>query len=144
MIENLKRILDSLIGNIESRSKSERGLILGMALAALVLSYLYLAFDPVRNDITRIRGQIAQVQGQIAAQQTAYAAMVEASQEDPNKFANDRLVVVSREQELLDQEIETMAGDLVTPNQMTQILTSVLARQNGLDLLFFENRDAQP
>ena len=44
----------------------------------------------------------------------------------------------------LDSEIQALAGDLVTPNQMTQLLRTVLERQSGLDLVSFRNVSAQP
>jgi MSHA biogenesis protein MshJ len=70
--------------------------------------------------------------------------MVAASQEDPNKFANDRLAVIAREQSRLDVEISRLAGDLISPSDMTRILTSVLEQQSGLELISFQNRAAVP
>jgi MSHA biogenesis protein MshJ len=70
--------------------------------------------------------------------------MLVSSQEDPNRFANNRLVVIGREQNQLDGQIAALAGDLVTPNQMTEILTTVLERQSGLELVYFRNEPAAP
>jgi len=142
--EKLKRQLDLLVKNIESRQQYEKALALTILAAMLVLIYLSVHFDPIRADIQVATNQINNVERQIQAQRTTYAAMLETSLEDPNKFANDRLLVISREQQLLQVEIASLAGDLVTPNDMTRLLTEVLERQAGLELIHFENRTAAP
>lgn len=144
MNERFQQQLDKTIKNIDARSRTEKTIVLLVLLAALSLMYLSVAFDPVRADIARTESQISSVNRQIAAQQTAYAAMVAASQEDPNKFANDRLAVIAREQSQLDAEISNLAGDLISPADMTRILTSLLERQSGLELISFENKNAVP
>ena len=144
MNEQLRGQLARLAQNIESRKQSERILVLGIVCAALIVLWLSVAFDPLRASVAATESRIGSVEQQITAQQTAYAQMLAASQEDPNRFANDRIQVVAREQARLDEEIANLAGDLVTPNQMTQILTTVLERQSGLELVYFQNEEAVP
>lgn len=142
MNEKLKKQLDALIASIESRQQSEKIIVLVMLIAGLAMAYLTLAFDPVRADINRNRSTLATLERQIQAQQTSYADMLVISREDPNKFANDRLAVVAREQAMIQAEITALAGDLVTPNEMTVLLTSVLENQAGLQLVAFRNLEA--
>ena len=144
MNEAMTRQLDQLVKNIEARSQSEKLLALTIVGVGLVMLWLTLVFDPLRAEIATARTQINNVTRQIEAQQLTYASMLEASQQDPSKFANDRLTVISREQVQLDQQIADLAGDLVTPNQMTEILTTVLERQEGLELVYFQNKVAKP
>lgn len=144
MNERIKKQVDTAVANIESRSQPEKILVLSLLIIGLGLLYFSLVFAPLQADISGASSDINRLQRQIQAQQTSYANMVQANQEDPNKFANDRLAVVAREQAELDREIAGLAGDLVTPNQMTQILISVLERQTGLELVHFENRAAIP
>ncbi|MCH8264862.1 MAG: hypothetical protein IIC10_05635 [Proteobacteria bacterium] len=144
MNENLRRQLDSVIQNLESRAQAEKIIFMVVLIAALALSYLSIVFDPIRADINTSRNAINGVNRQILAQQNSYADKYEASQEDPDKFANDRLAVISRTQARLQDEINELAGDFVTPNEMTNILTSVLERQAGLELVSFGNQSATP
>lgn len=144
MNEQLRQNLNKLATNINARKRSEKLMILVIVAAGLGLAWLELVFDPMRENKQSLRSQISSVERQISAQQSAYASMVELSQQDPNRFANDRLQVVRREQQQLDQEISNLAGDLVTPNQMTEILTTVLERQSGLELVNFRNEPAVP
>lgn len=144
MNENLKNQMDTAVRNIESRSQPEKIIVLVVLIAGLSLSYLSFAFDPIRAEKAASRSQITNLGRQIQTQQTTYAGMLEANQEDPNKFANDRLAVIAREQAELDQEIENLAANLITPADMTRILTSVLERQDGLKLVSFQNSAAAP
>lgn len=140
----LSRQFEQLAGNVERRNQSEKILVLGIVCVGIVLLWLSLAFDPLQAGLNTTQARINAVNRQIVAQQTAYAAMEAASQQDPNKFANDRLQVLQREQARLDDEIQNLAGDLVTPSQMIPILTLVLERQAGLQLLSFKNLEARP
>jgi MSHA biogenesis protein MshJ len=105
---------------------------------------LEVSYDPIRADIAAARSQISSISAQISSQQSSYSLKLAQSQEDPNKFANDRLVIVNRQQQELLSEISALAGDLVTPNQMTALLTNVLARQIGLELISFNNEPVKP
>lgn len=142
MNERLQQQLDKTVKNIDSRSMSEKIVVLAALVAVLVLAYLSVSFDPLRADIAAAQGQVNSVNRQIAAQQSSYASMVAASQQDPNKFANDRLAIIAREQAQLNSEISNLAGDLISPTDMTLILTTLLARQSGLELISFQNKDA--
>ena len=144
MNENLRRQLDSVIQNLESRAQAEKIIFMVVLIAVLALSYLSIGFDPIRADINTSRTGINGVNRQILVQQNSYAEKYDASLEDPDKFANDRLVVIARAQAQLQGEINSLAGDFVTPNEMINILTSVLERQAGLELVSFGNQSATP
>ncbi|MBL4573771.1 MAG: hypothetical protein JKY86_11950 [Gammaproteobacteria bacterium] len=144
MNEQLKQNLSVVIKNFESRTQAEKIAVVVVLIFGLVMVYLTMAFDPFRTSISGLGNQINGVERQIQIQQTSYASMVAASREDPNKFANERLSVIAREQNSLDAEISRLAGDLISPADMTRILTSVLGRQSGLELVSFQNRAAVP
>ncbi|MBL4582444.1 MAG: hypothetical protein JKY29_11545 [Gammaproteobacteria bacterium] len=144
MNEQLKQNLSVVIKNFESRTQAEKIAVVAVLIFGVVMVYLTMAFDPFRASISGLGSQINSVERQIQIQQTSYASMVAASQEDPNKFANERLSVIAREQNSLDAEISRLAGDLISPADMTRILTSVLGRQSGLELVSFQNRAAVP
>lgn len=144
MNEKLKQNLELATKSFDSRTQSEKIAVVLLIICGLVMAYLTMAFDPYRESISGLGRQINGTERQIQAQQTSYASMVAASQEDPNKFANERLSVIAREQSSLDAEISRLAGDLISPTDMTKILTSVLERQSGLELISFQNRAAVP
>lgn len=144
MNEQLRTRLDTAIKNIEARKQSEKLLVLFLLIAGIVLGFLSIAYDPLAADIARLEAQLVNLERQIEGQRSTYASMLVASQEDPSRFANDRLRVITGELQALDREITSLAGDLVTPSEMTRILTSVLSRYSGLELIRFENKQAAP
>jgi MSHA biogenesis protein MshJ len=142
--DKLNKQIASAVKNVESRTLAEKAAVFLLLLSGLAMAYLTFVSDPLKAEIATARGQIQSVTGQIGSQQSSYQNMLAASTEDPNKFANDRLAVVEREQAELDRQINALAGDLVTPGDMTGILTSVLQRQSGLELISFQNLDVRP
>lgn len=144
MNEKLKRQLLKVSRNIESRTQAEKLFLLGIVAAMISMAYLTYVYDPLRGDITNSRNQIASVKTQIELQQTSFAAKLAESREDPDKFASDRLAAIAEQQQALFDEIASLAGNLITPNQMTAILSSVLGRQSGLELISFQNEEAVP
>jgi MSHA biogenesis protein MshJ len=142
--EQLKRQVRLLVKNLDARSQSEKLLVTAILVVAMILVFLEVSYDPIRADIAAARSQISSISAQISSQQSSYSLKLAQSQEDPNKFANDRLVIVNRQQQELLSEISALAGDLVTPNQMTALLTNVLARQIGLELISFNNEPVKP
>lgn len=144
MNEQLQKQLDTITHNIDARTRSEKIIMLVVLVAAMAMIYLSVSYDPMTSDIERLQSQTANTQRQIIAQQTTYAEMVALSQEDPSRFANERLNVINSQLVQLDQEITELAGDLITPREMTQILTTVLGQYSGLELVRFENKPATP
>ncbi|MEX2470096.1 MAG: hypothetical protein WD396_10100 [Pseudohongiellaceae bacterium] len=144
MNEQWRQQLNRLAKNIESRKQSEKMLVLGIVLVGLILSWLSLVSDPMTSERQALRAQISNTSRQIEAQQQAYTAMLAANQQDPDRFAIERLAVIEREQAQLDTQIANLAGDLVSPAQMTQILVDVLEQQSGLSLVSFRNLAATP
>lgn len=144
MNDKLKKQLLKLVKSLESRNQGEKIFLLGVSIAVVSLAYLTYVYDPVRGDITNARNQITNVSAQIEAQQISFAAKLAESREDPDKFASDRLAAIAQQQQALFDEIASLAGNLITPNQMTAILSSVLGRQSGLELISFQNEEAVP
>lgn len=144
MNERMRTLIDTTIKNIDSRKQSEKMLILFVLVASIMMGYVSFVFDPVSTEIAQLEADVNNHERQIAGQQSSYAAMLAASQEDPSRFANDRMSVITGELQALDREITNLAGDLVTPGEMTRILTSVLSRYSGLELISFENKQAEP
>ncbi|NQV69833.1 MAG: hypothetical protein HQ498_07390 [Pseudohongiella sp.] len=142
MIEKFKNQLDVAVKNIEARTQLERMVVLVILIAVLGMGYLTFFFDPISAQKVTVRSQISSVERQIQDQQVSYVTMERDSQEDPNKFVNDRLAAIAQEQAELDAEIGGLAGNLVSPTNMTAILSSVLGQQDGLELISFSNSDA--
>lgn len=144
MNERLKRLFSRFLRNVESRTQIEKLFLLAVVAIGVLLAYLTYIHDPLRADISSAENQISSVTAQIASERTNYADKLAESQQDPDKFASDRLAAVTQQQQDLLDEIANLAGNLITPSQMTAILSSVLGRQSGLELVSFTNEEAKP
>ena len=144
MISKLNQPMDRLGKNLEARKPAEKVLILAAFCASVFMVWLTIDFDPIRAEIDSAQTQINSVTRQIDAQRTAYTNMQAQSDEDPSQFAIERIEFLTRQQEAIDGEINSLAGDLVSPAEMTSMLTSVLERQDGLQLVSFRNVEAAP
>lgn len=144
MNDRLKILWSRFLKNLSSRNQGEKAALLVISALVIGMAYLSYVYDPLRADISAFRNQIVGVKTQITGQQTSFAAKLAESQQDPEKFVMDRLAAVARQTEAKGDEIAGLAGNLITPNQMTAILSSVLGRQSGLDLINFSNDEAKP
>ena len=144
MLETLVIVLKNVERNISSRAKGERAVLLAIALV-VVLGGGYIAFiEPALIRIASARAEKSQAESQLLAMAASYESMLELRAQDPNETSRARLMVLMREQERLDTEIAGLASDLISPAAMTELLISMLDKQEGLDLVGFENSPAVP
>ncbi|MFK7865576.1 MAG: hypothetical protein AB8B95_15275 [Pseudohongiellaceae bacterium] len=144
MNDRIKILWTRFLKNLGSRTRAEKLFLLFISIALIGVIYLGNVSDPLNADISNYENQINSVTAQIANQQASYSSKLAESQQDPDKFASDRLDAINRQQQALFDEISSLAGNLITPNQMTAILSSVLGRQSGLELIDFRNEEAKP
>lgn len=144
MNPEVKRRIDNLVRQIEKRPQTEKLIVLLALILAMGMGYLTYVADPLTAARTGAASSIATVTRQIQGQQAAYAQKVAQSQEDPNRFANERLAAIRSEQSAINREIDSIAGELVTPGNMTRLLTAALEGQDRLELQQIENSGAQP
>lgn len=128
----------------DHRKKSEKWIIAVLTMAALVWLYTELQLAPLSADRMTMSQQIDSAQTRLQAMQAREQVAIQRAQDDPDRAANDRLARLVQEQQQAQGEIEGLAGNLVTPYAMTQMLTTVLDRQPGLELIRVENRVPQP
>ncbi|HDZ09336.1 hypothetical protein [Pseudohongiella sp.] len=126
------------------RSLAEKSLISVLVLVCLVwaVSAWYLTPRIESND--RLMQQITVAESErVLMQQRERQAEISAA-EDPNQAARVRIERAIAAQADLQGDIEQLAGNLVTPQSMTRLLTSMLENQPGLDLVRVENREPAP
>jgi MSHA biogenesis protein MshJ len=144
MNDRLKILWSRFLKYLSSRSQAEKAALLVISVLVIGMAYLSYVYDPLRGDISTFKNQVASANTQIINQQTSFAAKLAESQQDPEKFARDRLAAIARQRQVKEAEIANLAGKLITPNQMTAILSSVLGRQSGMALINFSNDEAKP
>lgn len=133
-----------LLQKFDERKKSEKWIIVVLILALLVWLYTELQLAPLNAEKAGLAQQILASQTRLQAMQTREQIAIQSAQEDPDRAANDRLVRLIQDQQRAQGQIEELAGNLVTPYAMTQMLTTLLDRQPGLELVRVENKMPQP
>jgi len=128
----------------DDRKKSEKWIIAVLIVAALVWLYTELQLAPLNAERAMLAQQISSAQARLQAMQTREQVAMQMAEEDPDRAANERLARLIQQQQQAQSEIEGLAGNLVTPYAMTQMLTTVLDRQPGLELIRVENKVPQP
>lgn len=122
------------------RPPAEKYILTGVGLGVVLYFYAILLFQPAREQIDSIERQLATVEARIEQQLARAAELQQSGVEDPDSFIRERLSQLIEEQAQVQGGIQALAGNLVSANGMTQMLTSVLDSQEGLTLIRVENR----
>jgi len=128
----------------DDRSMAEKCLIALLLVVFVVwgANALYLAPTTQAND--RLAQQITVAESQLVLMQQRERQAEISAAEDPNQAARLRIERAIAAQDELQSDIEQLAGNLVTPQSMTRLLTSILENQPGVDLVRVENREPEP
>ncbi|MDO9520471.1 MAG: hypothetical protein Q8K97_04005 [Pseudohongiella sp.] len=140
---SLQYKLRELGDQFDARPALEKALVAGLVLIGMVWLFFALLATPVQSEITAIANQLTQAQNQLSALEQREQAAISASATDPNEPVRVRIALAIEAQRNLDGEIQQLAGNLVTPQSMTRVLTSILERQSGLTLISIDNSAPQ-
>lgn len=127
----------------DQRSVAEKTLIALLFLFLLVWMFAEFVYGPRQGQLTSLSRQIASAETRLVALQRREEQAQSSSAEDPNFAVRQRIEQAIVDQARLQSEIEQLAGNLVTPQSMTRLLTSMLENQSGLQLVRVENRAPQ-
>lgn len=134
-----KLLLDRFSNWFDLRPQAEKFILAGIGLGGFFYVFLIGVYDPSRVEIASLERQLSTVQTRLLEQQTRAIELERSGVEDPDSFIRERLEALVNEQSQVQGGIESLAGNLVSPNRMTQMLTSVLDNQGGLTLIKVEN-----
>lgn len=124
----------------DERPQAEKFILTAIGLGSVLYFYSILFLQPTREQIGSMERQLETVQSRIDQQVARAAELQQSGVEDPDSFIRERLSELIQEQSGIQSGIQALAGNLVSPNGMTQMLTSVLDSQEGLTLIRVENR----
>lgn len=134
-----KALLDKFANWFDALPSAEKYILVGLGLVAVLYLYTVLYFQPASGNIASLHRQLATVQERLGQQLSRAQELQQTGLEDPDKFIRERLADLLDEQAIVDSGIQELAGNLVSANGMTQMLTSVLDSQEGLLLIRVEN-----
>lgn len=123
----------------DERPALEKILVASVLLIGFVWIFTSFVSGPVTRESTSIRQQLLLARTELQLMQQREQSAIAASETDPNEPVRARIARAIEEQNNLDGELQELAGNLVTPQSMTRLLTSILERQSGLTLISIDN-----
>jgi MSHA biogenesis protein MshJ len=141
---NPKQLVAKFSDWFDARPSAEKVILVVLGFGGVTYLYLTIVFDPTRAEIDGLERQISTGTSRISEQEARTEELRLSGVEDPDAFVKARLEELILELSEAQAGIEALAGNLVSPNAMTQVLTSVLDSQPGLKLVRVENSDPEP
>lgn len=129
---------------IDSRSLRERWLILGTALAVLVLVVDQFALQTLLDDRKQLGLDLRSTEADIRSQVEEIARLQLALAKNPNEAPRRELAQLEQEMATLERGIAEVTRRLVAPEQMASVLQAVLSRAERLRLISLENLEPLP
>lgn len=124
----------------DKRPQGEKYLLAILGVGGAIYLYVTMYFNPAQQGVQALERQLAATDSRIEQQEVRAVELRQSGLEDPDSFIRARLSELIEDQSVIQEGIESLAGNLVSPNGMTQMLTSVLDSQEGLTLIKVENR----
>ena len=124
---------------LDARSFNERVLLLATLVALMGFATLELVWDPVSARQAALEREIAAVQGRIEEQLARQREIEDSFSRDPNAFARSRLGQLQSETMAVDNRLNELYGQLIAPQEMSLVLTSILQKETALRLVTLEN-----
>lgn len=130
---------EALQSRVDALSLRERAVIF-IAIAAL----LYFAWDtllmtPTESRQQQLLGQIETLRGQLNQLDSETSAVMARHNIDPDREERQQLAELEQQLGQIDRQIGNMVSGLIEPEQMAEILESMLQRQEGLTFVRLEN-----
>lgn len=130
---------NKLVATLDARKPEERVLLLAVVLLVLGLVWLTFVHDVATANLADLQRRTTVLDGQIAAEAVTQADITATYTTDPNAFAVNRIQELRAALLSTDERLDELYGELISPQQMSLVLTSLLQSETSLDLVSLEN-----
>jgi len=131
--------LDKVITKLDARKPEERVLLLAVLLLVVGLVWLTFVHDVVSASLADTQRRSTILDGQIAAEAVTQADIRATYSADPDSFAVNRMQELRAALLSTDERLDELYGDLISPRQMSLVLTTLLQSETSLSLVSLEN-----
>lgn len=135
----MKQQWTQLTNKIDALSLRERGIMLLVISAAIILLFNNLLIDPQYAKQKLLSDKIKREQAQITATRIEIAQRVANISADPDTEIKKRIAIAEQQLALIDGTLQGLQKNLVRPEKMTALLESILKRNHKLQLLSLKN-----
>ena len=127
-----------------ARPVAEKWIIAAAVVGVLVWLYYLFVLTAQNTEVTAMNRQLLTARAALISMEQREQAARQAAIDDPNQAVRLRIERALEEQERLDGLLTELAGNLVTPQAMTRLLTSMLQETGGIELVRVENLAPMP
>ena len=140
----MKSQILQLIEKVNALSLRERALVSGAVLVVFFTLWNELLMVPMELSNKRMASETEAVQQRIISLDKQVAALLEKTKNNPEQLMRDNMTRYGRELSELDQQISTLAENLISPQKMTHALQEILTQVSGLNVIGVKSLVAQP
>ncbi|WP_339869319.1 hypothetical protein [Pseudohongiella nitratireducens] len=130
--------------SFNARPVSEKWIITAAVIGVLVWLYYLFILTGQNTQVTALNRQLMTARASLVSMEQREQVARQAAIDDPNQAVRLRIERAMAEQERLDGLLTELAGNLVTPQAMTRLLTSMLQETGGIELVRVENLAPMP
>lgn len=135
---------EPLITKFSVMTQREKWLIaIGGAVGVFMLMLTFL-LEPAFERQSQQSNQLQSVELAAIRAQGEIARVTNMLKGDPDKDVDEKLTQLQQQSELLDVQLDEIVKNLVTPNQMAELLEQVLASSKNLKLRSLQSLPAEP
>lgn len=140
----MRERIAKLLARFDALSLRERLLVTAVILVLLFVLWDSLLMQPLGMQQKAANEQISNTQKQVSTLDTTIASLITASRNDPNAKLRQQIDETQQQSASLDKQLEAATVGLVAPDQMAQVLETVLAKQSRLKLISVRSLPAKP
>lgn len=136
--------LQAAMARIDSLSRRDRVLLLGLLVGLLILAWDALIWSPLHQQGKDLQAQLVQAQSDQMTQQQQIDQLSLLLAQDPDAANRQQREQLQAELSRLEQELDQAVAGIVTPQEMPALLARLLKDRHGLRLLRLENLPPVP
>ena len=140
----MKERLLAYAAKLDALKFNERVLVLGASILVVGGAWSEFLMTPLELERRVFANQIAQNESKLAELDAEALRIVEVSKRDPNEPLRKQIQQTNTQIKGLEAKIRELAGQLIDPQEMAQVLRRVLENTHGLEFVSLVGLGAQP
>ena len=129
---------------VDALSLKERVLVLAAVILGVIMAWDSWLLRPLEQERARLQDSVNAIQQALTESATVAQTVITAGQADPDAPLQSSLARNRAELAALEQSIKGKVGRMIPPEQMAQVLESVLTRFDSLQFIGLEGLGAEP
>lgn len=131
-------MLNNLLQKFAALTEREKWLIVATLLFSVLSGWYALFYVPMMEEHAELRRQLSDTETLIANQKQTVIQLQSRHANDPNLSQKNQLVELKAQNQLLQEQIQSLNKEFVSPAMMAKVLSDLLKQNNQLTLIKLE------